>query len=84
MSQIVAPQGAGRRALMLILGGASSPWVNWLREGTPPNLYARVVRRDEEHSAPLASSPFYMTIGSTRWFPGGFTYPTAGASEAGG
>lgn len=84
MSQIVAPQGAGRRALMLILGGPSPAWAKWLRDGTPPHLYARVVRRDERHTGPPASSPFYMTIGRTHWFPGGFTYPTPGASEADG
>lgn len=84
MSQIVAPQGSGRRALMLILGGPPPVWSTWLRNGTPPDLYARVVRRDERHTTPPASSPFYMTIGSTRWFPGGFTYPTDRASEVDG
>lgn len=81
MSQIVTPRGSGRRALMIILGGPSREWDEWLQNGTPPRVYARVVRREDATGRPSTDSPYYLTIGETYWFPGGFTYPSTARVE---
>ncbi len=46
MRQLVVPvKGAPPRALLLIVGGRSERWRQWLAAGTQPDWYARVVER---------------------------------------
>ncbi|OXR47127.1 Molybdopterin-synthase adenylyltransferase [Nocardia cerradoensis] len=45
MKWLVSPAGAGRRALMLILGGDHASWTDWVESGKPPSMYVRVVTR---------------------------------------
>jgi integrative and conjugative element protein (TIGR02256 family) len=82
MAQIVSPDGTGRRALMLILGGDKQTWSRWLNDGATPDLYARVVQRNSA-GADSADQKFPFPS-SAHWFPGGYSYaavqgPTAGA-----
>ncbi|WP_197499669.1 Mov34/MPN/PAD-1 family protein, partial [Mycobacterium sp. 1245852.3] len=74
MGWIVSPSGTGRRALMLILGGDESTWERWRGDGQVPNVYVRVVDRDDQVNGPA-------TIGQVRTLvvdgglPGGFYQP---------
>lgn len=72
MSEIVAPDGTGRRALMVILGGPEDVWRSWLDSGEAPAVYARVVERNT--SAPSAKSRSIHVMDPGRWFPGGYGY----------
>jgi integrative and conjugative element protein (TIGR02256 family) len=47
MAAIVGPDGSGRRALMMILGGDGQLWAAWRdgADGAVPDLYVRVVPR---------------------------------------
>lgn len=73
MADIVAPDGTGRRATMLILGGDTTTWRRWIDDGTPPDIYARVVSRaaarrpDDAKTAPFLDP-------AVAWFPGGYSY----------
>ncbi|MEU9823295.1 ThiF family adenylyltransferase [Pseudonocardia alni] len=81
IAQITAPDGAGQRALMLILGGSSERWDSWLRDGPPPDIYARVVRRGD---IPAAAAPS-MLAPTTRpgpWFAGGYSSVPLGPADA--
>lgn len=81
MADIVAPDGTGRRAVMLILGGHGSSWQAWLETGTPPDLYVRVVNRTTQ-SRPEGPVALHL-ISASAWFPGGYAYPSHRASEDG-
>lgn len=54
MAVVVSPDGATRRALMMILGGVDGRWLEWRdgRSGARPNVYARVVPRSTGHVIP--------------------------------
>ncbi|WP_064444930.1 ThiF family adenylyltransferase [Rhodococcus sp. YH3-3] len=73
MADIVAPDGTGRRALMLILGGRGRTWSNWLEAGVPPDTYVRVVDRATV-SRPDTATTQYPTTADV-WFAGGYAYP---------
>jgi integrative and conjugative element protein (TIGR02256 family) len=45
MDWLVSPDGAGRRALMVILGGDKADWSAWCDDGLLPDLYVEVVDR---------------------------------------
>lgn len=70
MGSIVALDGAGRRALMLILGGSQEArWISWRDGGTPPDIYAKVVSRGPTaHQRIVQPEP-----PASQYFPGGFT-----------
>lgn len=72
MSEIVALDGTGRRALMVILGGPEDVWRSWLDSGGAPDVYARVVER--KASAPSVVSRSIHVMHPGRWFPGGYGY----------
>lgn len=76
MSEIVAPDGTGRRALMLILGGTDHVWRSWLERGSVPAIYARVVER--KPSAPHGTPGSIHGLEEGRWFPGGYGYRPSG------
>lgn len=75
MADIVTMQGASRRSLMLILGGASARWNSWLDNGDLPDVYARVVDRNATRR-PGGMTALYLTSQSA-WYPGGYAYPGA-------
>lgn len=79
MADIVAPDGTGRRAVMLILGGHGTSWQAWLETGTPPDLYVRVVDRTTQ-SRPEGHVALHL-ISASAWFPGGYAYPSHRAPE---
>jgi predicted ThiF/HesA family dinucleotide-utilizing enzyme len=79
MADIVSPDGTGRRAVMLILGGQGATWEAWLEKGAPPDLYVRVVNRTTQ-SRPEALSALHLTS-SSAWFPGGYAYPSHRVSD---
>jgi predicted ThiF/HesA family dinucleotide-utilizing enzyme len=80
MADIVSPDGTGRRAVMLILGGRGTTWQAWLETGTPPDLYVRVVNRTT-HSRPEGPMASHL-ISANAWFPGGYAYPSHRASDS--
>lgn len=45
MDWLVSPDGAGRRALMVVLGGDKVDWSAWRDEGLLPDLHVEVVDR---------------------------------------
>ncbi|WP_367185575.1 Mov34/MPN/PAD-1 family protein [Mycobacterium sp.] len=75
---IVSPDGAGRRALMLILGGTGERWNAWREQGDTPEIYLRVVDRHDAIQPAIrrAGSPVVLPTGS---FPGGFYHPDPGS-----
>lgn len=76
MGWIVSPSGTGRRALMLILGGDTPIWDRWLKDAQMPNVYARVVDRDDQLNTLAAAAlqaPTAVVNGVS--FPGGFYQP---------
>ena len=73
MADIVAPDGTGRRAVMLILGGRGSIWSNWVDGGVPPDIYVRVVdRATVGRPAPVIAQ---HQNASDNWLCGGYAYP---------
>ncbi|KXX55068.1 ThiF family adenylyltransferase [Rhodococcus sp. LB1] len=80
MASLVSPDGTGRRALMLILGGYGQTWRSWRDHGTRPDIYAHVVSRQPSTSGdtPVAqpSPP------DTQYFPGGYGYTPAASAPA--
>lgn len=79
MSEIVAPDGTGRRALMVILGGPEDVWRSWLDSGETPAVYARVVER--QSSSPSAKMRSIHVAAPGRWFPGGYGYQRSDLSK---
>lgn len=75
MADIVSPDGTSRRALMLILGGPTSTWENWLRSGTLPDLYVRVIDRSAT-GHPTAGEAKLFATSPGPWYPGGYAYPS--------
>jgi len=81
MAQIVSPDGTGRRALMVILGGDTRTWSRWLEQGSAPDLYARIVQRSSAGAGhDNQEFPFPSTA---HWFPGGYAYPAAQEASTG-
>lgn len=74
MGWIVSPSGTGRRALMLILGGDEPTWERWRGDGEVPNVYVRVVDRDDQVNR-LAALGQGKTVVVNGGFPGGFYQP---------
>jgi ThiF family/Prokaryotic E2 family A/Prokaryotic homologs of the JAB domain len=75
MGWIVSPSGTGRRALMLILGGPADRWDRWRGEGQLPDVYVRVVERDDPMQLVAAGGErIDPTVVGTS-FPGGFFQP---------
>lgn len=72
MTQIVAPDGTGRQALMLILGGDKQTWSRWLDDAVTPDLYVRVVNR--RHVSADSVEKMFTFPPSAHWFPGGYSY----------
>ncbi|BDT94116.1 hypothetical protein IFM12275_40920 [Nocardia sputorum] len=73
MGWLVSPDGTGKNALMMILGGDATRWKAWCDTAEPPNVYARLVRRP--------NSPYQdnqqasrMTPPTARYYPGGYRY----------
>lgn len=60
----------GKRALMLIIGGAS--WGGWLDGANPPNIYARISILGKVLKRQIAR-PLGIFVGPT--YPGGYAYP---------
>ncbi|WP_081861693.1 ThiF family adenylyltransferase [Cellulomonas sp. HZM] len=83
MDQIVSPDGLGRLALMVILGGDDTTWARWLEDSGLPDVHARVVVRDAVEQSSSSRSPA-VEVGIAG-FPGGYGYhdrsdqPVAGA-----
>lgn len=81
MASLVSPDGTGRRALMLILGGNEQTWRSWRDHGTNPDIYAHVVFRQ-----PSTSDDTPVTQPSrpdAQYFPGGYGYTPAGSAPPG-
>lgn len=74
MGWIVSPSGTGRRALMLILGGDKPIWDRWRAEGQVPNVYVRVVERDDQVNRLVAIGQV-RTLVTNEGLPGGFYQP---------
>ncbi|ORV93292.1 ThiF family adenylyltransferase [Mycolicibacterium iranicum] len=75
MGWIVSPSGTGRRALMLILGGPADTWDRWREQGQLPDVYVRVVERDDPIQLFAAGGrPMDLAMVGTS-FPGGFFQP---------
>ncbi|CAN5521724.1 hypothetical protein BH09ACT4_BH09ACT4_12530 [soil metagenome] len=72
MATILAFEGAGRRALMLILGGPHARWSRWITGGEPPHVYARLVDRTKLIPMPAAGVRVEQPDG--KWYPGGYGY----------
>lgn len=77
MGWIVSPSGTGRRALMLILGGTHRVWEAWEERGEVPDLYVRVVERDDPVNQSAGTQIPVQRLNDS--FPGGF-YQPAGAT----
>lgn len=74
MWQLVHLDRVGRRALMVILGGEE--WEQWLKDGTPPSMYARISTLAKAET--VAEQPLRIIgRGVTGSFPGGYAYPRA-------
>jgi integrative and conjugative element protein (TIGR02256 family) len=74
LASIVAPDGATRRALMMILGGDDTTWRAWRdHDGSAhPDVYLRVVPRSD---APVVSGhPGYIGGRDLQQLPGGWYY----------
>lgn len=76
MGWIVSPSGTGRRALMLILGGDKPIWDRWRDGGQMPNIYVRVVERDDQVNR-LAAMGQVRTLVIDGGLPGGFYQPVS-------
>lgn len=74
MGWIVSPSGTGRRALMLILGGVEPTWDRWREDGQMPNVYVRVVERNDQVNR-LAAIGQVKTLVVNGGLPGGFYQP---------
>ena len=76
MGWIVSPDGTGRRAVMLILGGHGDTWSAWHDRGDTPDVYLRVVDRHSQ-TQPLRSirSPHFVLPSGSH--PGGYYQPPA-------
>jgi len=82
MGWIVSPAGTGRRALMLILGGDEQTWEQWRGDGQMPDVYVRVVDRDDPVNLAAATGQV-TTLVVDGGLPGGFYQPPwAGEQEA--
>ena len=73
MGWLVSPDGAGRRALMVILGGAETNWSAWREDGSLPDVYVEVVDRDLVESTTVGGQIAPAFIAATR--PGGYYQP---------
>lgn len=76
MGWIVSPSGTGRRALMLILGGGRPIWDRWREHGQVPDVYVRVIERDDQMNK-LATIGEAGTVVMDGGLPGGFYQPVA-------
>lgn len=74
MGWIVSPSGTGRRALMLILGGDEPTWDRWRGDGQIPDVYARVVGRDDPINRGAATGQVRTAV-TDEALPGGFYQP---------
>lgn len=73
MDWLVSPDGAGRRALMVILGGNKVHWSAWRDEGLLPDLYVDVVDRTIAEPTSGRGHVAPAVIASAR--PGGYFQP---------
>lgn len=76
MGWIVSPDGTGRRALMLILGGPGDAWTAWRNRGDTPNVYLRVVDRHSQTLPPRSIRSPHLVLPSGS-YPGGYYQPSA-------
>jgi hypothetical protein len=76
MGWIVSPDGAGRRALLAILGGPEAKWEAWHSAGVVPDTYFRVVDR-QEHGHAWSSRIVPQTATNGTCFPGGYYQPSS-------
>lgn len=75
MGWMVSPSGTGRRALMLILGGADARWDRWRDQGDLPGVYVRVVERHDPIQQVAVGGK--IDQGATEdSYPGGFYQPS--------
>lgn len=74
MASIVAPDGTTRRALMMILGGATERWRGWRDDGANarPDVYLRVVPRSAGQV--VRGHPEYVGGIDLQQLPGGWYY----------
>ena len=77
MASLVSPDGTGRRALMLILGGYGQTWHAWRDHGTKPDIYAHVVSRQPSSNGD--TSAVQPDRPTSQYFPGGYGYTPASA-----
>ena len=75
MGWIVSPSGTGRRALMLILGGDAPAWDRWREDGQVPDVYVRVVDRDDQVNRLAAIGQVQTVVVNGVSLPGGFYQP---------
>ena len=60
---------------VLILGGSPQVWENWRDAGSLPNIYTRLVHRDESPRTGHGSGPIQPTPPPGTYFAGGYAYP---------
>lgn len=82
MAALTTFAGTGRRALMMILGGGPDVWKAWRDGAGVPNVYVRVVRRDESPATGRASRRVQAEPPPGRYFAGGYAYPTQASPVA--
>lgn len=75
MASLVSPDGTGRRALMVILGGRGDTWRSWRDYGTRPDIYAHIVSRKQSTSDDAQVKQPSPPV--ARYFPGGYGYSLA-------
>ena len=75
MAWIVSPDGVGRRALMMIIGGRQKIWDAWRADGDLPDIYARVVGRNDS-SASRSAGGSRAIVPPGPFFAGGYSVPT--------
>lgn len=74
MADLTVPvDGAPPRALILIAGGPTDRWHNWLEAAQPPHWYAALVDRNSTTpSRPHPDRPDLRPLGPITWWPGGY------------
>jgi integrative and conjugative element protein (TIGR02256 family) len=81
MAWIVSPDGTGRRALMMILGGPEARWNAWRDAGELPDIYVCAI--DRQNGAPPPDGLPTQIAPAGTYFPGGYYYPDSYASGSG-
>jgi integrative and conjugative element protein (TIGR02256 family) len=74
MAWIVSPDGVGRRALMMIFGGSRDVWEAWHNGGKLPDIYVRVVSRQDSNGS-WRMAPVRRGLPAGRYFRGGYFAP---------